>query len=32
VHSSTALWLGMNTFAGKNLWSLLDEARTIGVA
>ena len=27
VHSSTALWLGMNTFAGKNLWSLLDEAR-----
>lgn len=32
VHSSTALWLGMNTFAGKNLWSLLDEARKIGVA
>ena len=32
VHSSTALWLGMNTFAGKNLWSLLDEAKKIGVA
>ncbi|GAA1275362.1 DEAD/DEAH box helicase [Arthrobacter pascens] len=32
VHSSAALWLGMNTFAGKNLWSLLDEAKKIGVA
>lgn len=32
VHSSTAQWLGMNTFAGKNLWSLLDEAKKIGVA
>ncbi|KRE67472.1 helicase [Arthrobacter sp. Soil736] len=32
AHSSSALWLGMNTFAGKNLWSLLDEARKIGVA
>ena len=32
VHSSAALWLGLNTFAGKNLWSLLAEARKIGVA
>jgi superfamily II DNA or RNA helicase len=32
VHAASALWLGMNTFAGKNLWSLLDEARKIGVA
>ncbi|TSE17744.1 DEAD/DEAH box helicase [Arthrobacter sp. KBS0703] len=32
AHLSSALWLGMNTFAGKNLWSLLAEARKIGVA
>lgn len=32
VQSSSALWLGMNTFAGKNLWSLLEEAKKIGLA
>jgi superfamily II DNA or RNA helicase len=32
AHSSSALWLGMNTFAGKNLWSLLEEAKKIGLA
>ncbi|MFC7847460.1 SNF2-related protein [Arthrobacter sp. NPDC057388] len=30
--SSAASWLGLNSFAGKNLWSLLEEAREIGVA
>ncbi|XAS67137.1 DEAD/DEAH box helicase [Micrococcaceae bacterium Sec5.7] len=32
LHSSSALWLGLNTFAGKNMWSLLLEAGKIGVA
>ncbi|WP_457973471.1 DEAD/DEAH box helicase [Arthrobacter sp. D1-17] len=32
AHSSSALWLGMNTFAGKNLWALLEEARKMGLA
>jgi superfamily II DNA or RNA helicase len=31
-HSGSAPWLGLNTYAGKNLWSLLAEARKIGVA
>ncbi len=31
-HSGTAPWLGLNTYAGKNLWSLLAQARQIGVA
>ncbi|MET3141727.1 UNVERIFIED_ORG: superfamily II DNA or RNA helicase [Arthrobacter sp. UYEF2] len=32
VHNSSALWLGLNTFAGKNMWSLLADARKIGLA
>ncbi|MET3173958.1 UNVERIFIED_ORG: superfamily II DNA or RNA helicase [Arthrobacter sp. UYCu721] len=32
VHNSSALWLGLNTFAGKNLWSLLTDAKKIGLA
>ena len=31
-HAGTGLWLGLNTYAGKNLWSLLAQARKIGVA
>jgi SNF2-related domain len=31
-HSGTGLWLGLNTYAGKNLWSLLSQAKKIGVA
>lgn len=31
-HAGTAPWLGLNTYAGKNLWSLLAEAQKIGVA
>ncbi|MEQ4520429.1 SNF2-related protein [Pseudarthrobacter sp. B907] len=31
-HSGTAPWLGLNTYAGKNLWGLLGEARKIGLA
>ncbi|KUM33723.1 DEAD/DEAH box helicase [Arthrobacter sp. EPSL27] len=31
-HAGTGLWLGLNTYAGKNLWSLLAEARKVGVA
>ena len=31
-HAGTAPWLGLNTYAGKNLWSLLAEARKIGLA
>ncbi|MFF2028963.1 SNF2-related protein [Arthrobacter sp. NPDC058192] len=31
-HSGTAMWLGLNTYAGKNLWSLLAQARKIGLA
>ncbi|MDQ0819233.1 hypothetical protein QFZ69_000112 [Arthrobacter sp. V1I7] len=31
-HSGSAPWLGLNTYAGKNLWSLLAQARKIGVA
>lgn len=32
VHNSSALWLGLNTFAGKNMWGLLADARKIGLA
>ncbi|MET3719933.1 MULTISPECIES: DEAD/DEAH box helicase [unclassified Arthrobacter] len=32
VHNSSALWLGLNTFAGKNLWGLLADAKKIGLA
>ncbi|QCB96332.1 DEAD/DEAH box helicase [Arthrobacter sp. PAMC25564] len=31
-HAGTAPWLGLNTYAGKNLWSLLAQAQKIGVA
>src|SRR6478609_4062400 len=31
-HAGTAPWLGLNTYAGKNLWSLLSQAQKIGVA
>jgi len=31
-HAGTGLWLGLNTYAGRNLWSLLEEARKIGLA
>ena len=32
MHNSSGLWLGLNSYAGKNLWSLLSEARKIGLA
>ncbi|MCO4275713.1 DEAD/DEAH box helicase [Pseudarthrobacter sp. HLT3-5] len=32
VHNSSALWLGLNTFAGKNMWGLLVDAKKIGLA
>lgn len=32
IHNSSALWLGLNTFAGKNMWSLLADAKKIGLA
>ena len=32
IHNSSALWLGLNTFAGKNMWSLLTDAKKIGLA
>lgn len=32
LHNSSALWLGLNTFAGKNMWSLLADAQKIGLA
>jgi superfamily II DNA or RNA helicase len=31
-HSGTAPWLGLNTYAGKNLWPLLAQAQKIGIA
>jgi superfamily II DNA or RNA helicase len=31
-HTGTGLWLGLNTYAGKNLWSLLADAQKIGIA
>ncbi|MBT2532659.1 DEAD/DEAH box helicase [Arthrobacter sp. ISL-48] len=32
LHNSSALWLGLNTFAGKNMWSLLADAKKMGLA
>ncbi|MCU1516973.1 MAG: helicase, partial [Pseudarthrobacter sp.] len=32
LHNSSALWLGLNTFAGKNMWNLLADAKKIGLA
>ncbi|MFB0838039.1 SNF2-related protein [Arthrobacter sp. E44] len=32
VHNSAGLWLSLNSYAGKNLWSLLSDARKIGLA
>src|SRR6476661_7539130 len=32
VHNAAGLWLGLNSYAGKNLWSLLSDARKIGLA
>lgn len=32
LHNSSALWLGLNTFAGKNMWGLLADAKKIGLA
>lgn len=32
MHNSAGLWLSLNSYSGKNLWSLLSEARKIGLA
>ena len=32
TQNSSGLWLGLNTFSGKNLWSLLADAKKIGLA
>lgn len=32
MHNSSGLWLGLNSYSGKNLWSLLSDARKIGLA
>ncbi|MDQ0730562.1 hypothetical protein QFZ57_001356 [Arthrobacter sp. B1I2] len=32
MHNSAGLWLSLNSYAGKNLWGLLAEARKIGLA
>lgn len=32
MHNSAGLWLGLNSYSGKNLWSLLSDARKIGLA
>ena len=32
MHNSAGLWLSLNSYAGKNLWSLLSDARKIGLA
>jgi superfamily II DNA or RNA helicase len=32
MQNSSGLWLGLNTFSGKNLWSLLADAQKIGLA
>lgn len=32
MHNSAGLWLNLNAYAGKNLWSLLSDARKIGLA
>jgi superfamily II DNA or RNA helicase len=31
-HSATAPWLGLNTYAGRNLWGLLAQTQKIGLA
>lgn len=32
MHNSAGLWLSLNSYSGKNLWSLLSEAGKIGLA
>lgn len=32
MHNSAGLWLGLNSYAGKNLWGLLSDAKKIGLA
>ncbi|HSU48759.1 MAG TPA: SNF2-related protein, partial [Arthrobacter sp.] len=32
MHNSAGLWLSLNAYAGRNLWSLLSDARKIGLA
>ncbi|TLM83286.1 DEAD/DEAH box helicase [Pseudarthrobacter sp. NamE2] len=32
MHNSSGLWLSLNSYSGKNLWSLLSDARKIGLA
>ncbi|TNB69649.1 DEAD/DEAH box helicase [Arthrobacter sp. BB-1] len=32
TYNSSGFWLGLNSYAGKNLWSLLADARKIGLA
>ncbi|MCD5342202.1 DEAD/DEAH box helicase [Arthrobacter sp. AK04] len=32
TYNSSGFWLGLNSFAGKNLWSLLEDAGKIGLA
>ncbi|WP_461188097.1 DEAD/DEAH box helicase [Arthrobacter sp. Z4-13] len=32
MQNSSGLWLGLNTYSGKNLWSLLADAKKIGLA
>lgn len=32
MHNSAGLWLALNSYAGRNLWSLLSDARKIGLA
>lgn len=32
MHNSAGLWLSLNSYAGKNVWSLLSDARKIGLA
>ncbi|MDJ0459173.1 DEAD/DEAH box helicase [Arthrobacter sp. NQ7] len=32
MHNSAGLWLSLNSYAGKNMWSLLADARKIGLA
>ncbi|MDQ1054360.1 superfamily II DNA or RNA helicase [Arthrobacter sp. SORGH_AS 212] len=31
MHNASGLWLGLNSYSGKNLWSLLADARKIGL-
>ncbi|WP_411374577.1 SNF2-related protein [Arthrobacter sp. MPF02] len=32
MHNSSGLWLSLNSYSGKNLWSLLSDVRKIGLA